>query len=167
MDLEKQSLRVGAAVILCALVLRLAAGGMFLPVVRFFSQPNIASLLIYLETGRIVRFSDSSGPTTVFVPAAATEPEETEPPTRPIFSAEDGQAVEIRGENLTEDAGDLIQRPLNWDLTGEEPSVLIYHTHAEEAYRQTRDYTYEETGENTYKTLDKTKQYGFKPFHTP
>ena len=37
------------------------------------------------------------------------------------------------------------------------PVVLIYHTHAEEAYRQTRDYTYEETGENTYKTLDKTK----------
>ena len=83
MDLEKQSLRVGAAVILCALVLRLAAGGMFTPVVRFFSQPNIASLLIYLETGRIVRFSDSSGPATVFVPASVTEPEETEPPTRP------------------------------------------------------------------------------------
>ncbi|MBQ9923541.1 MAG: stage II sporulation protein P [Clostridia bacterium] len=37
------------------------------------------------------------------------------------------------------------------------PVVLIYHTHAEEAYRQTRDYTYEETGENTFKTLDKTK----------
>ena len=37
------------------------------------------------------------------------------------------------------------------------PVVLIYHTHAEEAYRQTRDYTYEETGPETYKTLDKTK----------
>ena len=37
------------------------------------------------------------------------------------------------------------------------PVVLIYHTHAEEAYRQTPDYTYEETGEGTYKTLDKTK----------
>ena len=73
MDLEKQSLRVGAAVILCALLLRLAAGGMFTPVVRFFSQPNIASLLIYLETGRIVRFSDSSGDTTVFVPVSKAE----------------------------------------------------------------------------------------------
>ena len=37
------------------------------------------------------------------------------------------------------------------------PVVLIYHTHAEEAYRQTRGYAYEETGEGTYKTLDKTK----------
>ena len=37
------------------------------------------------------------------------------------------------------------------------PVVLIYHTHAEEAYRQEPGYTYEETGEGTYKTLDKTK----------
>ena len=151
MELEKQSLRMGAAVILCALVLRLAAGGMFLPVVRFFSQPNIASLLIYLETGRIVRFSDSSGPTTVFVPAAATEPEETELPTRPIFSQEEGRAVEIRGENLTEDAGDLIQRPLNWDLAGDAPTVLIYHTHATESYTPQPGEKYQES--SPYRTL--------------
>ena len=37
------------------------------------------------------------------------------------------------------------------------PVVLIYHTHAEEAYRQTQDYAYEETGPETFKTLDKTK----------
>ena len=151
MDLEKQSLRVGAAVILCALLLRLAAGGMFLPVVRFFSQPNIASLLIYLETGRIVRFSDSLGVTTVFVPAAATEPEETEPPTRPVFSQEEGRAVDIRGENLPEDAGTLIQRPLNWDLTGEEPTVLIYHTHATESYTPQPGEKYQES--SPYRTL--------------
>lgn len=151
MDLEKQSLRMGTAVILCALVLRLAAGGVFTPVVRFFSQPNIASLLIYLETGRVVRFSDSSGGATVFVPAAATEPEETEPPARPIFSAADGEAVEIRGETLTEDAGALIQRPLNWDLTGEAPTVLIYHTHATESYTPQSGENYTES--SPYRTL--------------
>lgn len=37
------------------------------------------------------------------------------------------------------------------------PVVLIYHTHAEEAYRQTQSYAYEETGKDTYKTLDKKK----------
>ena len=151
MDLEKQSLRIGAAVILCALVLRLAAGGFFSPVIRLFSQPNIASLLIYLETGRIVRFSDSSGAATVFVPAAATEPKETEPPARPIFTAEDGEAVDIRGETLTEDAGDLTQRPLNWDLTGEESTVLIYHTHATESYTPQPGENYQES--SPYRTL--------------
>ena len=151
MDLEKQSLRMGAAVILCALLLRLAAGGFFAPVVRFFSQPNIASLLIYLETGRIVRFSDSSGQTTVFVPASVTEPEETEPATRPIFSEQEGRAVDIRGETLTEDAGALIQRPLNWDLTGDEPTVLIYHTHATESYTPQPGENYTES--SPYRTL--------------
>ena len=151
MDLEKQSLRAGAAVILCALLLRLAAGGMFTPVVRFFSQPNIASLLIYLETGRIVRFSDSSGIATVFVPATATEPEETEPATRPAFTAADGLAVEIRGETLTEDAGALIQRSLHWDLIGEEPTVLIYHTHATESYTPQPGENYQES--SPYRTL--------------
>ena len=116
MDLEKQSLRIGATVILCALVLRLAAGGIFSPVIRLFSQPNIASLWIDLETGRIVRFSDSSGVPTIFVPAAATEPEETKPSSRPSFTAADGEAVEIRGEELTEDAGTLIQKALDWDI---------------------------------------------------
>ena len=151
MDLEKQSLRIGAAVILCALVLRLAAGGFFSPVIRLFSQPNIASLLIYLETGRIVRFSDSSGVATVFVPATATEPDETEPAARPIFTAEDGKSVDIRGENLTEDAGELIQRPLDWDLTGDEPTVLIYHTHATESYTSQRGENYTES--SPYRTL--------------
>ena len=151
MDLEKQSLRVGAAVILCALMLRLAAGGLFAPVVRVFSQPNIVSLLIYLETGRIVRFSDSSGDTTVFVPVTATEPEEMESPTRPIFTAEEGLAADIRGEELTEDAGSLICRPLDWDLTGEEPTVLIYHTHATESYTPQPGEHYQES--SPYRTL--------------
>lgn len=151
MDLEKQSLRIGAAAILCAIVLRLAAGGFFHPIVRFFSQPNIASLFIYLETGRIVRFSDSSGHTTDFVPAAVTEPEEPEAPARPEFTAAEGRAVDIRGEALTEDPGTLIQRPLDWDLTGEEPTVLIYHTHATESFTPQPGEDYQES--SPYRTL--------------
>lgn len=39
----------------------------------------------------------------------------------------------------------------------EDSVILIYHTHGEEAYRQTEGYTYEETGENTFKTLEADK----------
>ena len=39
----------------------------------------------------------------------------------------------------------------------QEPVVLIYHTHAEEAYRQTEDYVYEETEPESYKTLEQDK----------
>ena len=57
MDHQQWSLRVGAAVILCAVVLRLAAAGFFQPLANFLAQPKLTSLLIYLETGRIVRLS--------------------------------------------------------------------------------------------------------------
>ena len=153
MDLEKQSIRIGAAAVLCAIVLRLAAGGVFQPVIRLFSQPNIASLLIYLETGRIVRFSDSSGSTTVFGPISSQETAAgaTEPPARPVFAAAEGEQIEIRGVETNADPGSLVERGLDWDLTGEEPTVLIYHTHATESYTPQPGENYEES--SPYRTL--------------
>ena len=153
MDLEKQSLRVGAAAVLCAIVLRLAAGGAFQPVIRLFSQPNIASLLIYLETGRIVRFSDSSGDATVFAQASPgeTEPEEKTAAVRPAFTAAEGEKIEVKGVETAVDKGGLIGQPLAWDLTGEAPAVLIYHTHATESYTPQPGEDYEES--SPYRTL--------------
>lgn len=153
MDNEKQSLRAGAAVILCALILRLGMGGFFRPVARLFAQPNMASLLIYLETGRIVRFSDSLEDTTIFVPAVQTD---TEPPTEaalPCFGATDRGAVEIRGVEVTADVEALLEKPLEWDLTGDEPTVLIYHSHATESFTPSPGENYQES--SAYRTLDR------------
>ena len=66
MDHQQWSLRFGASVVICALLLRLTATGFFQPVAEFLAKPNIASFLIYLETGRIVRFSQSSEVLEVF-----------------------------------------------------------------------------------------------------
>lgn len=156
MDHDNRSLRVGAAVIACALLLRLGAGGFFLPAVRFLSQPNIASLLIYLETGRIVRFSDSSGDSTVSagIAPAPTDPVEisTQPESAlPVFSAADAQMVDFYGAELTADPGDLLEMPLNWDLTGAEPTVLIYHTHATESFTPSPGEHYTES--SAFRTL--------------
>ena len=158
MDHDKWSLRAGAAVILCALVLRLGAGGFFLPAVRLLTQPNIASLLIYLETGRIVRFSDSSGDSTVFagVTPAPTQPAETmaatEPaPAVPVFSAADAALVDFYGTEITADPAAMLQTPLQWDLTGDAPTVLICHSHATESYTPSPGEDYEES--SAFRTL--------------
>ena len=157
MDHDKLSLRVGATVILCALVLRLGAGGFFQPVVRFLSQPHIVSLLIYLETGRIVRFSDSSEEATVFVPTdpdptQPTAPPATEPePAAPVFAAAEAAAVQIYGVEITADPGALLARPLDWNLKGEEPTVLIYHSHATESFTRSPGETYQES--SAFRTL--------------
>lgn len=153
MDHENRSLRVGAAVIACALVLRLGAGGFFLPVVRFLSQPNITSLLIYLETGRIVRFSDSSGDSTPFAipPTQAPTETATQPPALPVFSAADAALVEFYGAELTADPGTLLEQPLQWELKGDAPTVLIYHSHATESYTRSPGEPYEESA--AFRTL--------------
>ena len=44
----------------------------------------------------------------------------------------------------------LLQQPLSWDLTGDEPRVLILHSHATESYE--KEASYQET--SPYRTLD-------------
>lgn len=152
MDQYRRSLRVGAFAIACALLLRLGALGVFQSVADFLAKPNIASLLIYLETGRIVRFSPSGG-LLFFAPESPAPlfPEKIDWDV-PTFSAEDGKNVKIRNDTkLNPDVESLIQKPLTWDLTGQEPTVLIYHTHATESYTKNGE-KYEESG--AYRTLD-------------
>ena len=162
MDHQQWSLRFGTSVILCALVLRLTATGFFQPVAEFLAKPNIASLLVYLETGRIVRFSPSSEERDVFayesaVPefarwtVPATQPEETVP--LPVFCAADAEKIKFKnGSGLKYDKGELIEQPLQWDLMAEEPTVLILHTHATESYTKSAGESYEETA--AFRTLD-------------
>ena len=162
MDHQQWSLRVGACAIACALLLRLSATGFFQPVADFLTKPNIASFLLYLETGRIVRFSPSSEVLEVFayesaVPefalwtVPATEPEEAE--TQPVFCAADAEGIKFKnGSGLRYDKGALIEQPLHWDLTAAEPTVLILHTHTTESYTKVKGETYEETA--AFRTLD-------------
>lgn len=159
--MEQKVLRTGAAVIVCALILRLmsgvaSAGGLSLP-------PQIASMMIFLQTGRFLRPSNI-----VFTPASTEErdpPEETqstestessesqpEPaPDLPVFSQSDADAIEIKcGFSYSANLSELLCKPLGWNLADGQPAVLIYHSHATESFSPTSDY--EETSD--YHTLD-------------
>ena len=156
MDHYRQCLRTGAAAILCALILRLGSTGFFQPIAQFLTQPDIASFLIYLETGRIVRFSQSMDSTEVFfieshIPDFARK--EESPATLPSFTDKDGAAVSIRYNcALRPDLKKLITAPLNWDLRSDEPTVLILHTHGTESYTKSPGENYKES--SAYRTLD-------------
>ena len=146
-----RALRVGAAAILCALTLRLFASGFPEKLLSWLTSPDTAAFLIYLETGRDVRFSPSQEAFSVdFVespPPAAPQP--TEPPL-PSFS--DPEKVDLYYAcSVSPDIGALMEKPLSWDLTGEKPTVLIIHTHSTESYTS-RGEAYTET--SAYRTLD-------------
>ena len=159
MDHQQRSLRFGASVIVCALLLRLTATGFFQPMAECLAKPNIASFLLYLETGRIVRFSASSEAAEVFAHESAV-PEfslwtvpATEPEVRPVFCAADAEGIKFKnGSGLKYDKAELIQKPLQWDLTAAEPTVLILHTHTTESYTKVVGETYKETA--AFRTLD-------------
>ena len=59
MDHQRQVLRMGAAAILFAIFLRLLGGGFFNTVLQVTQSPTAMSFLVYLQTGRAVRYSPS------------------------------------------------------------------------------------------------------------
>ena len=134
MELQQRTRRFGWRVILCACLLRLLTGDTF---------------LTYLETGRNVRFSASSGEIPVHMresPAPWLPRQE-----KPVFSARDAALVELDNDTaLTADLEELLEAPLDWDLTAEAPTVLILHTHTTESYTKTGE-NYEETSD--FRTL--------------
>lgn len=153
MEQERRSLRVGAAAIGCALALRLVGSGFFDPLVQALRQPEVGAFLVYLETGRVVRTAWNQEDTPDTVPPE-TELRETQAPAwaAVTFTETDAAAVEMKYDcDYRPDIAGLLQKPLDWDLTGPEPAVLILHTHATESYTKNGE-SYEESSD--FRTLD-------------
>ena len=155
MDLQQRTRRFGMAVILCALCLRLWEAGVPRKLAQWLVQPNTAAFLIYLETGRDVRFSASEEVFSPFFresPAPWVKTEEI--PPLPSFSAEAAALVEVYNSSGKKyDLPSLLQQPLSWNLRQESPTVLILHTHTTESYTKNGE-DYEES--SAYRTLDES-----------
>lgn len=143
--------RVGRASIALALILRLWTMGLPERITAILTQADIPAFAAYAETGRNVRFSaslDTFSPDFMESPApVAPEPKKS---VLPSFSGE--ESVEIfYAADKNPDISGLLAQPLIWSLHGEDPSVLILHTHATESYTKTTE-VYKET--SAWRTLD-------------
>ena len=156
MEIERKSIRVGIAAILFALILRLGTTGVFGAVMDAITTPEALSMMLYLETGHLIRPirpEDNSQPENTTIPTETTNPTETESllPDLPVFAQTDAQLVEVHNVcDYDTDLPALLQQPLKWDLKQDKPTVLILHTHATESYQPTGEY--KETTD--YRTLD-------------
>ena len=133
MDQRQRTKRFGLCVILFALVFRLAAEGIPRKMLAWLIQLDTAPIHTYSETGRNVRFSASEA---VFWDHVRESPPPWLPEAqRPRFSAEDAELVEVSYAcSKQPDLQQLLESPLEWDLAGETPTVLILHTHTTESY---------------------------------
>jgi len=127
MDQQGKALRLGAWVIILAALLRLASTDFFQPFTSLFQNPNIQSFLIYIETGRKVRFSPSSEEISGESPAP-------QPDAQPLSVLSGVEPDVYYACSLRPDVQALLAQPLTWNLQGTEPKVLILHTHATESY---------------------------------
>lgn len=151
MDLQKRTLQVGAAAILCALLLRLAPVA-FSAAGHLLQWEPAVSLLLYLETGQIFRGPPATEPEEVTLPEE-TPPVTTAPAALPAFSAEDLELVSLSNyAGYSPELGELLCKPLSWELTGTSPTVLIVHTHSTESYTPTPQEAYAQT--SPYRTLE-------------
>ena len=137
MNWEKWCLRIGAGAVLFALFIRLLSSGAAQAVVATFSKPETAAVLLFLETGRVLR------------PAPVEEiPEETAPPalssekkTLAVFAPQDAELVEVHSVcGYDTDLPAWLETPLSWELKSQEPTVLIVHSHGTESYQKKEDY---------------------------
>jgi len=158
MEHQKQILKLGTIVILFAISLRLLGGGILSP---FVTNPRFLSFLVYLQTGRPVRIYSPS-PNTPQPSIPQTTPPTVEPSIPettvpvfeiPVFSPADLEDIRVKDSGkLNPDLEELLLSGLDWDLTGEEPTVLILHTHATECYTPQPGEDYEQY--NAFRTLD-------------
>lgn len=151
MDHQIRAWRLGIAVILSAVLVRLWDMGVPQRITEFLTQPNTAAFLIYLETGQDVRFSASSE---VFSPdfMESPPPAPPEPTEAPLPSFSDPEAVELYYAVKKEpDIETLLTTPLQWQLQSESPTVLILHTHTTESYTRNGEPYKESSG---WRTLD-------------
>ncbi len=159
MDHHEKTIRTGAVVLILAISLRLFGGGILNPW-KALQSPAALRFLMYLQTGRPVVRPPQKEPEPIpetSVPSSGvpeqTLPEKTEPPEKPWFTAEDLGKIEVDFRcDARPELEPLMEMPLEWDLAGKEPTVLIVHTHGTESYTKTEGQDYEES--TAYRTLD-------------
>ena len=142
---EEKCLRIGAAVILFAVLLRLTASGFATDMTALFENPTVSSVLLYAGTGRVYSAPSEDSP-------PETLPLETIPPeTQPVFSPEDAVLVSVKNyPGYDIDIPAMLEQSLTWNLTQAAPSVLIFHSHTCESYENTEGYT----ASDPYRTRD-------------
>lgn len=125
---------------------------------------EFASFLLYLETGRIVHPGTELPQIVTWMPNAAQPadshqqtalPKPTEVVQKPqlTFSAADAGALGVKyGGEYRPDLGALLSAPVELDFSGDDPRILIIHTHATESYTQEDGWRYNASG--NYRTLD-------------
>lgn len=143
---------MGLTALACAVLFRLGTNGVFQTAAQSLATPNAMAVMMFLESGRVVRPAPEKEPQ-VADPVQAETPTlpQQDAPAQAVFAAADALLVEVNNYcGYEADVPAMIQQTLSWDLRQDAPTVLIVHSHGTESYENTQGYA--ETSQ--YRTLD-------------
>ena len=150
---QKRSTKIGAALIIFAILLRLAGNLWNATAVAIRgSGSETPEDLHRPTTGVASPQAPTSLPPTATIYTTAPVPQ---PPESWRFTLEDKSYIRVQYAidcAHRPDLEKLLLQPLSWQLTGPEPTVLILHSHASESYTRQPGQEYKETAD--YRTLD-------------
>lgn len=168
MDKQRPILRMGAMILVTSVFLQLLSSGALEPLTRLPTGGRPLKALVFLQTGRLVRLpeKESPQPTEPIVQPTTqpTTPPATQPPTQMQPPPTEVSSLFVTKEDLAyvgvsydcyyrPDLGQLLTKPLSWDLCSAEPTVLILHSHATECYTPAAGEEIAFSGD--YRTLDR------------
>ena len=159
MDRYAKGICIGLVAGFCVLLFYAFSGGVAEAVVETFSDPDAVSMLMYLESGRVIRFQPKETEPTSETAETTAPTEQTQPPTQPqeedvlaVFGQDDAGLVQVHSYcGYDSDVAAWLAQPLQWDLKQSAPTVLILHSHATESSCDTPN----QTQTSAYRTTDK------------
>ena len=158
MLIEKRSTKIGAALIIFAILLRLLSSIGSAGVMAARQEETVAQGALPRPTTGTLQPTEKPPETPVEKPTQPTAPAPTVPPA-PVVTFSDADLSFVRVQYASDcsyrpDLLALLQKRLDWDLSGDSPTVLILHTHASESYTRQPGQDYQETAD--YRTLDES-----------
>lgn len=148
MKLEEKTLRIGAAILLAAVLLRILAP---IDLSYLFSKDGFVSMMLFLGTGRWIEATEAPQ-----VPSAKPPQAETPPQEVAVFSPQELTSLSLHNpQALTVDLQNALYTPLSWQLADGEPAVLIVHSHATEAFANTDQWRSQDTSYNMVSVGDR------------
>ena len=149
MDREGKILLLGATVIICAALIRMVGSAE-----SRLPRDRLMEWIFFWQTGYRVEHTQHFAPKPIptLPPDFPAQPAAAEQPLMPlVMMQQDLQRVQLQnGTPYPVDKAALFEKPLDWNLHSDQPTVLILHTHATESYTKTENY--EESTD--YRTLD-------------
>ena len=162
MRIKKRSTKLGAALIIFAILLRLVGALCEKNALALPPEESSEGGLLRPTTGALAPPASQTVPpatqgTTAPPPTQATIPPATQPPAPPVmvFSAQDLQYIRVQYAQdcaYRPNLQTLLLQQLDWDLGVDAPTVLILHSHGSESFTRQPGQTYTET--TAYRTLN-------------